>query len=419
MTPVAAAAGAPQRKLRHAIILSGGGANGAYEVGILKALLNGKITAIGAVEPELFFGTSVGSYNAAYLVSQWGEFGPAAVSNLEHTWLEKLATRAGGNGVFRFRADPTYFLNPASYLPNPLRPFLDLARDSAELTWDGLQRAAYLTGIEGQTTEESLRERLINLFDVSAFISMQPWRDTIRETIDFSNIRADETRYLEVFATNWATGKLRAFRNSQMTDGLGPLAIAASSALPGIFPEVYVGAEAYVDGGVLMNTPLRPALEAGADILHVVYLDPDVASIPLATLNSTVAANYRLQQIAWAALVNQDIDRVMRINRGLAGFERIQRGEPLGGEELEGLAKAAILVLGGTHRRRYRPITVHRYHPREELGGGALGLLNLDREHLESLIQTGFTDATLHNCKDEECVLPETTRSLPELVEAL
>ncbi|HEV2846723.1 MAG TPA: patatin-like phospholipase family protein, partial [Thermoanaerobaculia bacterium] len=126
------------RRPRQAIILSGGGANGAYEVGILKALFSGKCRGVTAPEPEFFFGTSVGSYNAAYLVSQWGEFGTAAVSNLERTWFEEISGGAGSNGVFRFRGDPGYFLDPSAYVPNPFRPLLELFGDGAYLTWEGV-----------------------------------------------------------------------------------------------------------------------------------------------------------------------------------------------------------------------------------------------------------------------------------------
>lgn len=408
---------APQvtSKPSEAIILSGGGANGAYEVGILKALLTGRCRGVRMAEPELFFGTSIGSYNAAYMVAQWGEFGPAAVSNLERTWLEDLAGGAGNNGAYRFRGDPGYFLDPTTYAPNPLRPLYELFKDGAYLTWEGVQRAVNLV----RTRDESLRERIANLFDFSAFVSTQPWDETIRRTINFASIRAEETVKLSVAATNWATGRLRMFENHDMTEQLGPLAIRASSAIPGIFPEVWVGAEPFVDGGVLLNTPLIPALEAGADILHVVYLDPDVAAIPMETLSSTVATSYRMQAISWAALVNQDIDRVARINRGLAAFARIQRGETLERSEMESLAKGAVMVLGGTHLHTYRPITVHRYHPRDELSGGALGLLNLERDHLEALIQRGFTDATLHDCVKESCVLPDGAVELSTLIQGM
>ena len=401
-------------KPREAIILSGGGANGAYEVGILKALFSGKCRGVRVENPELFFGTSVGSYNAAFMVSQWAEFGTASASNLERTWIEEIAGGAGSNGVYRFRGDPSYFLDPTVYVPNPLRPMYELLRDGAYLGWEGVQRAVGLVS----SRDESVRERLANLFDFSSFVSTEPWERTIRSTINFANIRAQEDKRLAVAATNWATGRLRLFENVDMTGQIGPLSIRASSAIPGIFPEVWVGAEPYVDGGVLLNTPLTPALEAGADVLHVVYLDPDVAAIPMSALDSTVATLYRMQVISWAALVNRDIDRVARINRGLAAFARIQRGEPIDKPELESLAKGAVMVLGGTHPHSYRPITVHRYHPREELSGGALGLLNVDRDHIEDLVYKGFTDATLHDCVKEKCVLPDGAVALDEILGA-
>ncbi|HEX4963476.1 MAG TPA: patatin-like phospholipase family protein [Thermoanaerobaculia bacterium] len=399
-------------KPREAVVLSGGGANGAYEVGVLKALFAGKCRCVGTIDPELYFGTSIGSYNAAFMVSQWGEFGPAAISNLERTWLESLAGSVGSNGAYRFRGDPAYFLDPAVYVPNPLRPLAELFGDGAFLTWEAIQRAVDLVS----RRDESLRERIANLFDFSAFISTEPWDQTIRRTIKFASIRAEEKVRLAVAATNWATGTLRMFENHDMTEQIGPLSIRASSAIPGIFPQVQVGAEPYVDGGVLLNTPLMPALDAGADVLHVIYLDPDIATIPLDALNSTVATTYRMQAISWAALVNRDIDRVERINRGLAAFARIQRGEPLGNAEMESLAKGAIMVLGGTHLRTYRPITIHRYHPREELSSGPLGLLDLERGHIEALIDKGFMDARLHDCVKEKCVLPEVPLDLATLV---
>src|SRR5262245_963333 len=98
--------------LKHAVVLSGGGADGAYEVGVMKALCNGKAGATGKamlpkgpIEPEIFSGTSIGSFNAALLVSRWDEHGTAAVSELERVWLETLAQRLDrpGNGGYRFR----------------------------------------------------------------------------------------------------------------------------------------------------------------------------------------------------------------------------------------------------------------------------------------------------------------------------
>jgi NTE family protein len=389
-----------------ALVLSGGGANGAYAVGVLKALFSGKSVATRGqlLEPDIFLGTSIGSFNASFLASQWDEFGAAAVTNLERVWLETLAADATGqNGGIRFRGDPSYYLNPKSYLPNPMHPFMQFALDGAVIAWDATQR-----GVQLVTSPETLREKLANLFNFPSFISADPWEQTINRHINFEAIRRTQ-KQLRVVATNWTTGTLRFFTNHDMTEKLGPKAILASSAIPGVFPPVYVGAEPYVDGGVLMNTPLREAVHLGGEVLHVIYMDPDVASIPASALGSSVATTYRLQEISWAALVNDDIQDAAMINQGIRILHRMVSGEEVADPELETLTKGMHKIAPRLKRfLTYKPLTIHRYHPCEELSAGALGMLNLDREHIEDLIAKGFLDASLHECGKEECVLPET-----------
>ena len=390
---------------KQAIVLSGGGANGAYEVGILKALLAGKSPATRYVppSPEIFAGTSIGSFNAAFLVSQWDTYGAAAIGDLETVWLERMAENdRGTNGAYRFRGDPFELLEPARYVPNPFQPFLQLAEDGAYLAWDGLQRAVHLV----TNRDEGLRQRLAELLSFTSFVSNGPWERTVRDTIRFEGIRSS-SRQLRVAATNWTTGELRVFGNLDMTERLGPLAIMASSAMPGVFPAVNIGAEPHVDGGVLMNTPLKLATDIGADVLHVIYLDPAVRAIPLDALQSTVGTVYRQQTIAWANVVNDDIEDAAVINRSIEILGRIERGQEIGDPEVQILARSLNKVLSRVRKfLRYRPLTIHRYHPRDDLSGGVLGLLNLERAHVEELIQRGFDDAVLHDCAAEGCVLP-------------
>ncbi|HVT60578.1 MAG TPA: patatin-like phospholipase family protein [Thermoanaerobaculia bacterium] len=388
----------------HAVVISGGGANGAYAVGVLKALLNGKTPACGsAPAPKIYAGTSIGSFTASFLVSQWDTYGPAATGNLEQTWLERLASNPPryGNGALRFRGDLLELLAPSSYLPNPLRPFLRLAGDTAYLAWDGLQRLVQALFSEGG----DLRQRAADLLDLTAFVSTEPWHDSIRESIDFARIRSS-TRQLRIAATNWTTGELRIFKNIEMTDQMGPLAIRASSAIPGIFPPAMVGAEPHVDGGVVMNTPLKPALEAGADFLSVIYFDPDIRAIPLNALHSAIGTNVREQQIAWAQKVNDDIEDARAINKGLAMLAHLERGEEVSDPQLAALAQVLSKIVDRLRSAtKYKPLTIHRYHPHDDLAGGSLGLLNLDRKHIEELIARGFSDAVAHDCAASNCVL--------------
>lgn len=425
-----------------AVILSGGGANGAYEVGVLKALFAGKSPATKGrpIDPRTFTGTSIGSFNASYLVSQWDEYGSSAITQLERVWLERMAegSDSAGNGAFRFRYDPLEAANPRAYVPNPAQPFTQFLSDSLFLAWDGLQRAVDFTTSQGQ----SFAERLTGFLNFSSFVSNQPWRETIRSEVQFENIRATQVK-LRVAATDWAAGKVVVFENHDMTDNRGLEAIMASSALPGFFPTVEVGAIPFVDGGVLMMTPLKPAIRAGAEELHVIYMDPDIKNIPIERLENTLSTLYRMQLIAWAHAVNSDVARADGLNRGLAALRRIGQGDRIATladeeeakleellafapkyeqrlrdrmkeikEAVEGLHKAADsvdedlrLAVEGSRDKVgfYRPLVIHRYHPTEDLGG-ILGFLNLRRDRLESLIDQGFHDALYHDCKASGCV---------------
>ena len=60
---------------KEALILSSGGANGAYEVGVMRGLFSGESPATGylPLDPDVFKGSSIGALNAAVMVSQLEE----------------------------------------------------------------------------------------------------------------------------------------------------------------------------------------------------------------------------------------------------------------------------------------------------------------------------------------------------------
>lgn len=392
------------RKPVQGVVLSGGGASGAYEVGVLKALLN---RAERPLAPEVFTGTSIGSFNASFMVSQWDTFGSAAAANLEQVWRGRLANRAGGwgaNGLYRVRASPLDLLDPAGYVPNPLRPFMRLAGDGFYFFFEALSRISMLPLGEGD-----LLGRAANLIDVSAALATEPWQETIR-TLDFAAIR-NSSRALRLAATNFESGKLRVFENRDMTDEMGALAIRASSAIPGLLPAVAIGAQMHVDGSVVMNTPLTLGINAGADELHVIYLDPSLEQIPVATLQSSVDSAYRQQVIGWSKIVNENLAAASRINSSVHAIDRLRR---------DPRASAAVDVdrlADDLHVRRLKAISVHRYHPHDDLAGGALGLLNFRPDHIGRLIERGFEDAVRHDCDESKCVLladVEVSDSVPQ-----
>src|SRR5690242_12761877 len=85
---------------RTALVLSGGGAYGAFAVGVLKALSAGRSPATGyrPLQANIFIGTSVGAFNAALMVNGREQDSLEAALQLEDIWLNRVAEKPGGCG---------------------------------------------------------------------------------------------------------------------------------------------------------------------------------------------------------------------------------------------------------------------------------------------------------------------------------
>jgi predicted acylesterase/phospholipase RssA len=210
---------------------------------------------------------------------------------------------------------------------------------------------------------------------------------------------------LRITATNWLTGDLQEFGNADLAAGDGFLIIMASGAIPGFFPPVCIPPATYIDGGVLMNTPLSPAIQSGARILHVIYLDPEIRSIPLADLQTTLGTLQRTVAITMATNFNRDIETARDINEGLAIVGRTARGARPDVDAAALLRSASPITQREEQKKPYTQLTIHRYHP-PDLLGGTIDLLNFRRDNLEALIQRGHADAVSHDCLASGCVLP-------------
>lgn len=382
------------------LVLSGGGAFAAYEVGVMKALFGGFSPATGyrPIDPGIVTGTSAGAFNCTLFVDRWEVDAQTAIASMEQVWLDEVAEKACGNGVFRWRGNPFNFFDVGCLFADPRRYFWERLEDAAFLSQNFFVRSIRFLRDTGP-----LEQRFFELFDFSNFISMQPFPQLLRRVIDFAHVRRSD-KVLRIIATNWQTGEVEIHGRRAMTDERGPLIVMGSSALPGIFPVVDVPPQT-VDGGVVMNTPLSPAIRAGASMLHVVYLDPEVSRVEIPELQSTLTTLQRTFIIALAAVFERDIATAERINRTLALLGG--RGEVAGTpDERRRLLPLIEEVRSNIEQgREYRMVTIHRYHPHDLLGG-PLDVLNFDRDALATLIDRGFRDAVDHDCRDCGCVLP-------------
>ncbi len=228
-----------------ALVLSGGGARGAYEVGVLSVLL--PALEERGQRPTILVGTSVGAINAAALASTAHLPAQEAVERELQRWRQ---------------------VNRATVI----RPVIQ------RLPLTALRFVGGLAGIPGV--------RLESLLDPS------PLERNLKTWINWPkmhrNLNNGAVSSLGVVATAASSGRPVAFvegqlgrqaRNSHVIDyvsaKIGQTHVRASAAIPILFPPVRVTTPAaaagwYVDGGTRLNTPIKPAIDLGADRVVVI-----------------------------------------------------------------------------------------------------------------------------------------------------
>jgi len=367
-----------------AVVLSGGGAYGAYEVGVLKALVER-----GWAGPQVVTGVSAGAFNAALLVGAYDMDLPRAVEHIEDIWLNRIPGH-----VFRVRADPRPLLGFESrdYLATATRWISDVQ----SLSSDFLRRLLRLAPVG------PFDERLLQLVDLASLISVAPLERLLGEVVQPEELRRS-TMKLSIIATNWSTGKAEVFTNESMSDADALSIVMASAAIPGFFPPRKVGENIYVDGGLVMNTPLRPAIDDGADEIHIIYLDPDIAKMPLQKFQNTFDTLDRVLAVNLAFHINSDIETARQMNRAIGLFAEASNDVPE--TKMSDLAKLAARWERVRSERPPRKLTIHRYHPQQDLGG-LLGILRFEKSAIEDLMQKGYQDTIRHDCVANDCEIP-------------
>ena len=205
------------------LVLQGGGALGAYQVGVYEALHE------AGIDPDWVIGTSIGAINAALIAG-----------NPMGERMERL------NAFWRNVGKP-------STIPGPL-DWLGMGNMVANMTtvMHGIPaffkpNLAALRGIRADVGVER-----------AAYYSTEPLRQTLSELVDFKSLQGGGTR-LTVGAVNACSGAMRYFDSRDET--LCVDHVMASGALPPAFPAVRIDNEPYWDGGIYSNTPIEAVLD--------------------------------------------------------------------------------------------------------------------------------------------------------------
>lgn len=277
------------------LVLPGGGARGAYQVGVLRALADIWKGCGGKGSPfPVISGSSAGAINAAVMASHADDIQEAA-GRLEHFWKSLHCStiyrtdawtimKTGMHWMLSFSPVVSGLVSqPRSLLNNdPLYAFL-----SRTLQLDRIQACIKSGDLRG--------------------VAMTASGYTCASAISFYEAVAD--------AQPW----LRARRSGRPAK-LTVEHLMASAALPFIFPAYRIGNEYFGDGGMRMVAPLSPAIHLGADRLLVVTTrdekpDPEPTDVPEYPSIGEVGG-YLLDTIFMDRLT-ADLARMKRINKTL------------------------------------------------------------------------------------------------------
>ena len=231
-------------KPRVAIVLTGGGARGAYQAGAIRAL--GEIARDhGISKPfDIFVGNSAGALNAAWLVANADQFG-YGTHRLAEFW-EGLSTE----NIFR-------------------TDFKSLMGRGSRWIWE------LSTG--GLYDKKAVRS-LLDTTPLLRLILREIQFEKIHKNIDSGLVRA-----LALTSVNYTTGNSRVFhytnevvtpwkkiRRDSVETVLTAKHVMASSAIPILFPPVRIGVDYYGDGSLRNYTPMSPAIHLGAERILVI-----------------------------------------------------------------------------------------------------------------------------------------------------
>ena len=358
-----------------ALVLSGGGARAAYQVGFLRHLAR----AHPRFRPDILTGVSAGALNAVFLASHPGPF-PVAVRALSELWASLSIER-----VFRVEA----WRLARNVLAWGLR--LLSGGSSAAPGVRGLVDAAPLVRLVGGALDPK-NEGLVH----------------VRERIARGKLKA-----LAVTATSYATGQTVTFvecgacttwarsnRLSVRTE-IAVRHVLASSALPFFFPAVEIDGHWYGDGGVRLAAPLSPALHLGAHRVlaisarHVrsreMESEPESVGYP-----PPARIGGLLMNSVFLDLFDQDVERMSRINELLVrlppeerrGMRRIEHALVRPSRDLGKLANEHEVELPRAFRWLLRGLGT-----RELRSNDLLSLVLFDGAYLRALMDLGEADA--------------------------
>lgn len=251
------------------LALQGGGAHGAFTWGVLDALLED-----GSFSFEGVSGTSAGAMNALCLAH---------------------GLMTGGRSGAR----------------SMLNAFWAAVADSSPFTAAGSENGEIGPGLKFLIRwTDHLSPEQLNPFDLN------PLRDILEASFDFARLRRECPIKLFIAATHANSGKLRIFRNHE----LSAETLLASACLPTLHRTIVIDGEPYWDGGYSANPAVFPLIHdcRAADILLVLLTPLRYAETPV----SAQDIRQRLRELSFNATFLREMRMIAHLREQIAPNSR-------------------------------------------------------------------------------------------------
>ena len=361
-----------------AVMLTGGGARAAYQVGLLKGIAR----HFPHLKFQVIVGVSAGAINAAYLAAYRGTLTEKA-EHLANMWCELNC-----ESIYQF---DWKILMPFRSAIASLSP--------KKLKWTQSQP-------HGIVDTTPLKELLCRILHVKPGQAIPGIEENLRNgdltalalmTIDYStgqSVRWVQGRHFDVYE-----GPNRRVALTQFTMEH----ILASAALPFVFPAVRIGSEWHGDGGIRLAAPLSPAVHLGARRIIAMSTGyqrtPDEASTPVVSGYPPAAQILgQLLNAIFLDVIDEDVARMERMN------ELLRKMAP---HERDGLKPIDLLVLRPSvdlgklagQYERYLPrklkLLVRALGTKETESPDFISLLMFEPHYTRRLIELGESDVEL------------------------